>query len=407
MNFTNKHLENKLIILLFSIIPIAYLIGSAIYEFIFFLIILLFLSKLIKSRNIKQELKSNKSFLLLLILWMYLVINTFVSDNPYQSIQRNILFIKFILLIFSFKYLIQSKITLQIIMNIWSLTIIIVCFDVFYEFIFGSNLLGFKSPMENERIVSFFKDELIVGSFIFGFSFPIIVFFLKNKNYFTSTILSIIFILAIILSGERSMFFKLVFAVIILALFAVNFKKFKFLIVSFFVIILAFTMLSSNIKHRYTNTIQNTFSFNYDLNIYDNVLTTKYINQSLIAYELFKKNKAFGVGNKNYFSSCQNTLETKLKKECYIHPHQTYYELLSEHGILGSLIILVIIYKLISNNYFNIKNDYFDIQMFLKIYLIASMIPIIPTGSFFGSYAMSLFWLNYSFLQIYSNKSIQ
>ena len=407
MNFINKHLENKLIILLFSIIPIAYLIGSAIYEFIFFLIILLFLSRLIKSRNIKQELKSNKAFLLLLILWMYLIINIFVSDNPYQSAQRNILFIKFILLIFSFKYLIQSKTTLQTIMNIWTFIIIIVCFDVFYEFIFGSNLLGFKSIMENERIVSFFKDELIVGSFIFGFSFPIIVFFLKNKNYFTSTILSIIFILAIILSGERSMFFKLVFAVIILALFAVNFKKFKFLIVSFFLIILTFTMLSSNIKHRYTNTIQNTFSFNKDLNIYDNVLTTKYINQSLIAYELFNSNKLFGVGNKNYFSSCQNTLETKLKKECYTHPHQTYYELLAEHGILGSLIILVVIYKLISNNYLNIKNDYFDIQMFLKIYLIASMLPIIPTGSFFGSYSMSLFWLNYSFLQIYSNKSIQ
>ena len=61
MNFTNKHLENKLIILLFSIIPIAYLIGSAIYEFIFFLIILLFLSKLIKSRNIKQELSEDKT----------------------------------------------------------------------------------------------------------------------------------------------------------------------------------------------------------------------------------------------------------------------------------------------------------------------------------------------------------
>ena len=50
-----------------------------------------------------------------------------------------------------------------------------------------------------------------------------------------------------------------------------------------------------------------------------------------------------------------------------------------------------------------LKGDFLKITGFL--FVIASLIPILPSGSFFTSYAASFFWLNYSFLlKVDSNK---
>ena len=64
----------------------------------------------------------------------------------------------------------------------------------------------------------------------------------------------------------------------------------------------------------------------------------------------FKNNMLFGVGNKNYrVATCTeldktNTLTNKYI--CTTHPHQIYIELLSEHGLFGTIFILFIFYKL-------------------------------------------------------------
>ena len=70
----------------------------------------------------------------------------------------------------------------------------------------GKNILGF-GELYGKRIVSFFKDEPIVGGYLNGFYLIIIGFLLNelkdNKNYLT-ILFSIIFIISILLTGERS-----------------------------------------------------------------------------------------------------------------------------------------------------------------------------------------------------------
>ena len=70
----------------------------------------------------------------------------------------------------------------------------------------GRNILGF-GELYGKRIVSFFKDEPIVGGFLNGFYLIIIGFLLNefkyDKNYLT-ILISIIFIISILLTGERS-----------------------------------------------------------------------------------------------------------------------------------------------------------------------------------------------------------
>ena len=71
-------------------------------------------------------------------------------------------------------------------------------------------------------------------------------------------------------------------------------------------------------------------------------------------YAVLKDYPYFGVGNKNYRIV---TSKKEYKKDNYFlstHPHQFYFELLSEHGIIGSLILLSLLFILVFKN---LKHD--------------------------------------------------
>ena len=170
----NKNFKNFLI-LIFSSLPISIILGNAIMEINILLIIFSFIVLILSSKKLINDIRNEKLLHLLLIFWAYLILNSFFGIDFTNSIKRNFLFIKFILLIFSFRYFLLHFDILKKIIFSWTVVLLIVCIDVFFEFIFGFNILGFESSMKNERIVSFFKDELIVGSFLFAFLFIIMV----------------------------------------------------------------------------------------------------------------------------------------------------------------------------------------------------------------------------------------
>ena len=84
-----------------------------------------------------------------------------------------------------------------------------------------------------------------------------------------------------------------------------------------------------------------------------NVKNTLYFNLYESGFEVFKNNKLLGVGNKNYRIETCNDIQKNNKYICTTHPHQIYFEFLSEHGLIGTLIILGIFYKLIFSKILN------------------------------------------------------
>ena len=84
--------------------------------------------------------------------------------------------------------------------------------------------------------------------------------------------------------------------------------------------------------------------------------------------------------------------------DCQTHPHQTYFEFLSEHGAVGSIILLIILFKLIFSKLKIILKSENYLQLGCFIYLLVIFIPIIPSGAFFGDQVQTLFWLNLSIL---------
>ena len=117
-------------------------------------------------------------------------------------------------------------------------------------------------------------------------------------------------------------------------------------------------------------------------------------------FQVFKNYKIFGVGNKNYrVEVCGKKHFNSQKRNVYFcntHPHQVYFEILSEHGIVGSILILFILYKLIFSKIFVIFKGQNYIQLGSLIYLILTFTPLIPSGAFFSDYMITLFMINLS-----------
>ena len=147
------------------------------------------------------------------------------------------------------------------------------------------------------------------------------------------------------------------------------------------------------------------FKLDKDVSINDVISTNLHFQHYNLAIDIFNKNKLFGSGFKSF--RIEGVKEEYRNNRLYAsstHPHQTHFEILSELGIIGYILIMGnIIILLIS--YLRSENKNF-LKNSALIFIIVSMIPILPSGSFFTSYVATIFFINYSFLirPVISNK---
>ena len=395
---------------LISILPISIIVGPSISLLNILLIVIVFL---VNFKLDKIKLKNQFLIYLLLTLYVYLIFNSFISIDYKEGISRNLGFIRFIILFIAINFFFTiSKNNFKFI-NFWSVVILIVVFDSFIEFSFGKNLLGYGDDLYVDRIVSFFKDEPIVGSYLLGFNFIIVGYFFekfyKQNLKLKLVLFLILFILVgcILITGERSNGIK---AIIGLAIFLfLNNKistKIKISIFLFSLIFVGLIISNSNyLKVRYG---QQLFS-----QLFDNSQRDQFIENNLYlklyksGLAIFKDNPIFGVGNKNYRVITTKNIETKINDNYVLntHPHQIYIELLSEHGLVGSIILLSIFFYLIFKNLKIIILSRNSIQLGCFVYLIINFLPILPSGSFFNDFSSTLFWINLSIMYACNKKT--
>ena len=201
--YLNKTINNYFLIL-FSLIPVTIIAGSVVSGINILLIDLSFIILIIYNKNF--NFLKNKTIIYFFILYIYLIFNSYISIDYSESALRNFGFIRIIILFAAFNYFFQDETFFKKVFKFWSIVICIVLIDVFIESFTGKNILGF-GELYGKRIVSFFKDEPIVGGYLNGFYLIIIGFLLNeskdNKNYLT-ILLSIIFFISTLLTGERS-----------------------------------------------------------------------------------------------------------------------------------------------------------------------------------------------------------
>ena len=419
MNYPIKnYLESLFLKLIISFLPISFIFGNLIFQLNLIIIIILFLSHRIRFKNQIYFFEDKNEIKIFIIILIYLIFNTIISEDWTLSIRRNFFYFEFFLIVLSLRYFFSNQDILRGVIFNWILIICIISFDVFFEYHFGFNTLGFTNETGyTGRIASFFKDELIVGFFILSFVIPIFSYFYINKIFKLSILFILFTSVAIFLSGERASSLKILISLILIFIFwdYKNYiKKYLFSFLILLILLVSFNskinqsfFVQQDIVHKYFYTTLNILSFEKEKSLKENLIDSRYLNQSVFSYEIFKNKSFFGVGNKNYFRACRKYVTGYKKNHCYTHPHQTYYELISEHGLIGSLIIFTCLTYLIFFNGVNnlSKKNKKKLNIF-RIYLILAFIPLIPSGSFFSSHISSLFWINYTFYTIYRQNLI-
>ena len=394
INSTEKYFFTFLL----SVIPITLISGSLVSN----LFLLLISASLFyySYRYQSWEWIKSKYFKLFLFFYIYLIFNSLLSSNFETSILRSIGYVKFLILPIFVKIMFEEKlVNYNKIFQIWLITLSILSTDILYQGYFGKNIIGYdtNNPLRNS---SFFFDELKAAALIVGFAFISFSDELFKKKKII--LILFFFLIATLVTGERANFIRyfLIFLIFIYFYFKNNRAiGFKPILITLILMIISFNFFGTKVINRYTETI----SFKQDknnLSISEIYLSSQYGAHGITSIYILNDNLFFGAGNKNFRIECRNytkKISIKFNNElrnigCGTHPHQTWYELLSEHGLIGTFLILFVFYRLIKIRYeegsFDIKN-----KMAL-IYILNLFIPIIPFGSMFSSYNSAILWIN-------------
>tara|TARA_B110001450_G_scaffold53754_1_gene50221 strand:+ start:2891 stop:4114 length:1224 start_codon:yes stop_codon:yes gene_type:complete len=391
--------KDYFLILLFCILPITLFVGTGLSNLVVILIDFFLINELLKNKNF--EFFKNNFFYILIFLWLFLLLNSIFIAQTTDSFIRSFGVLRFILFAFSIKYFFYNKPTSfkKTILNFWFFLFLITTIDLLYEFFTGADLLGFKSNY-NGRLAGFTGDELRIGAYYIGFilitlSHP----FFDNKKV-RILFFSLIFLITALVIGERSNFIKLFFILSIFLIIINRKQTFKRFFLFFTILTLVITVTSLNNLMLKTRFFDDFFIPIKDHGISHYIKNTRHGRHYDIAIRIFKQNPIFGIGIKNFrHEGALKKYNVYKKKDGHsTHPHQIHFELLSETGLVGYLLFLFFFsYSILYgfNSYLKKNNT---LALCGTLFLIATIIPILPMGSFFSSYGASIFWINFGLL---------
>ncbi len=410
INFSQKtkNYSNKLLFLLFSTFPIALITGNLLTNTYIILIGLVFFIF-----HFNKKLFKNNTFILLNIFFISLIVNLFFTQNIYLSYPRVIKFFFIIYFILSFEHLVKlNNYYDKKIYKVWFFILTIFAIDILVEFFLGQNLLGMKSYIPG-RLAGLFGDELVGGYYFYGIIFVTFSYLYKNYKlnnlYLLGLFILIIFISLII--GERANFIRLGIGIFALFFLIFELKLYKKIITSIIILIFAISFINfkTYYKVRFYTQVEKVFQKDgMEKYLKDSIYGAHYDT----AYKIFQNNKYFGIGIKNFREESGKSIYINEEyshtfQRSKTHPHQLHFEVLSETGIFGYVIFLIFFFMslLISiRQYFNHRNIY---QLSAILFILTSLLPYLPSGSFFSTFSSSIFWLNYAIMMGYCKNKVR
>ncbi|CAO6124458.1 RfaL Lipid A core - O-antigen ligase and related enzymes [Candidatus Pelagibacterales bacterium] len=372
------------------LIPFAIIAGQAPLNIISVLISISFILLIYKNKEYDQF---NNYFKFLFFLILFFLINIFFSVDPYLSFNSIIglirYYIFFLAIIFAFKKIKNFRLNF---VKILFLAILFVTIDSYIQFFFYKDIFGFK--IINNRLSGPFGTEQVVGAYLSKLIF-LSFFYLVIKKVDIKVVLTVampIFFL-VVLSQERSSSIMLLLSLTLFFTFCSIRPLIKLALLSS---ILIFLFLLFN----YSNTFKERFISEPAKYYKDNHHKAHF----LTAIEIFKNNKITGSGVKTYRVECQKSEYANINSiystnRCTTHPHNFYLEVLSETGILGIGILLIlnlyILLKIIKNYLKKKKHRNEILLIFCNFFIL--FWPLQTTGAFFSSWNGVFYWIFFAF----------
>tara|TARA_B100001057_G_scaffold500981_1_gene619462 strand:+ start:30536 stop:31801 length:1266 start_codon:yes stop_codon:yes gene_type:complete len=417
MKFYNSTVSKKIIESLIIIFPIALLFSNILAEAIIILLIFSYL----KETNFKNFISDLKHpiIIFILIFWLYLILNAVINFDNKPSLERTIFFIRFPLLILSLNYFVNFlDLNLKKIFRFWLIIFFLIGFDLFIQYFTNTNILGFEAIEQGSiyRLGGFMNDELKISNLLYHFGALIFSFyFSKNKSNLISFLFIVFITISIFLTAERANFITMISFIFLLIIYLVfKNKKTFFLYFVIFSLFLSIGFLTNNsLSKRMINDLANKIEllkFDKDENFLKK--DSHYFAHYSVAYQIFERNPLFGIGLKNFRNFCDDdSLNEKVhekwqKRKCSTHPHNFYFEMLSEIGSVGFLIIIsffIFSFYTFFDSYKKNKDTFLLLNCFI---ILIYFIPFLPKGSFFSNWNAMIFWFVFSFIFSIYNKSL-
>jgi len=381
-----KHNENKILSFPILFILIGLIIGTGVANFFILISIIIFF--VIDKDNYKYLFNKYENIdKILLFFFLYLIFSSSLSDYSSHSFHKSLLYFKFFLIFMIFKKLIiQNSNFFLLVWKLFLPIFLILIFDGISQFLLGFNLVGLERT--SNRISGFFGDEWILGTYLYH-TIPFILtslYFQNFKNYKKNIfyiLISILTVLMIYISGERTIFFlSVIYFLIIISLIFI--KRIYFILI-FLIFLIFLTIIYPSQR------IFNSFKFQLhgDPKIYSTF--TVYKDLYSTAYKIYEDKKIFGHGFQTFRKICPDQKFKTGKFGCSTHPHNYYFQILAENGIVGLIFLLSIIILLLKDSIFIFikwKNKLEDtnlILLFIILNILIPLIPLIPTGNLYSS----------------------
>jgi len=398
LDLSNNNIHQNIIFFSLMLMPAALAAGPVVMEMLIFIVCLSFIL-LVTIKKINFHIDKKVTVFLLFYLTIVLI-SSFLSIDSIVSLKSGVLSFRFTIFILASIYLLNVfKPVYKYLFYTYFIIVLFLITDGYVQFFFGKDF--FLIPGINSTIITgVFGDEKKLGSFI-ARMIPILIglsgiLFEKKKTFLLSCSLIFFSIPLLIFTHERV---TLIFVLITIIFTAVYFwgvitdnikLSFSFLFLLIFIPLLVFGLNIRNISSKVENTkIQIMGGGNKIKNV--KFWSGQHQAFAETALEIFKKNPIFGSGIKTYRISCQQIRLDYDIINCSTHPHNIFFQLLSETGLAGIflyLVVLLIISKELLCFFFG-KN-----KRTLSIFFLLSFCfyynPIFPSGQFFNNWYMGI-----------------
>ena len=386
-------------LILILLLPYSVLLSSVFINFSIISLCLIFLFLNFKDKE--SFFLQDKFFILLLIFFIYILINSLLSVDFKVSFSRSIGFMRFVLFPFAIAYFIKKSNFryAKLILQFWSLLFFFISVDLVFEFFLGNNIFGIGNNFPG-RLSSILGSELKIGHYYYGFClFSLSLIILMFKKKFLISVFAILIFTAIsLIIGERANFIKFLFSVILFLFFWEHFK-FKIKISILLIITLSiFSVINFN------KDLSNRFNTQFTTYLFENGIERYYYDSQYGAHyttalKIFKNYPLIGSGLKTFYNECSKNKYSDERfisnaSRCTTHPHQLHLEILSQLGIMGYLIFLTLILYFLIRGIFNYQKYKNLLHLSGLIFIFTSIFLPLPSGSFFTTFGASIFWIN-------------
>ena len=387
--------------ILISLLPLFLISGPFLSDLCVVLVCVFFLTNISISKE--YYFFKNKFFLIFLIFFVYLFINSLIKFYDYNNLRSSIGYIRFGIFSLAVAYFIEKeKELLKWVFYVFLICFLILITDGYIQYFFKANIIGTPVDLPSGRIRFLFNDEYILGSFIsrlfpifLGLSF--VIFRSKKKLIIPISILFVFVEVLIFLSGERTAFFYNTLAALFVIIMINNFKKIRLItLLTSFTVIILISVYDDTAKKRVWDQTIDQFGINSSkLNIFSPIHQSHYLS----AYRMFQDNKFMGVGIRNYRNFCHNPKYITHYLSCTTHPHNTYIQLLSETGLIGFSFGLILFFYFIFKMFNHLlgalfKKQYLfsDFQICILASILITLWPFAPSGNFFNNWLSIIYY---------------